>query len=67
MTKRRINLGTFEWKSGSINDNIIRLARAAGYEYQYNLSTLQIGFDPIWYNAGHTHIKDNIVEAYIEA
>ena len=43
------------------------VAWLAGYEHQYNLSTLQIGFDPIWYNAGHTHIKDNIFEAYIEA
>lgn len=68
MNKRKIIIGTFNWEKGSINDNIIRLAKETGYDYQYgHFFDLQLGYDPLYYKTGYRHIEGDTYEVYIEA
>lgn len=60
-------IGRFNWKSGSINSNIIAMAKEMLLDYRYNhFFQLELGIGTDFRKVGYKHIQGDEYEVYLE-
>ena len=64
--KEKYIIGTFEWKSGSINDNIIKLLKEKAYPWHYNhFFQLEIDLFPAYYKVQYERIENDTFQVFV--